>query len=158
MKFTRCAILAVASAVAAFAQLPSTKVLTLEVAQAIAQEAMAKCHADGFKVTVHIVDTGNVLKVFLRDDGTPRSNVEFARMKAAAAVIYGRPSGPPASLPAGAPVPPPAIPGTTNGAGGVPIKVGDQLIGAIGVSGAPSGDKDAACANFALAKLADRLK
>jgi uncharacterized protein GlcG (DUF336 family) len=158
MKLTRLAIVAGLSTTLAFAQLPSTKVLTLEVAQAIAQEAMAKCHADGFKVTVRIVDAGNVLKVFLRDDGTPRSNVEFARMKATAAVIYGRPSGPPANLPAGAPVPPPAIPGTTKGAGGVPIKVGDQLIGAIGVSGAPGGDKDAACANFALTKLADRLK
>jgi uncharacterized protein GlcG (DUF336 family) len=45
-----------------------------------------------------------------------------------------------------------------NGVGGVPIKVGEQMIGALSVSGAPGGDKDAVCANFALTKLADRLK
>jgi uncharacterized protein GlcG (DUF336 family) len=41
--------------------------------------------------------------------------------------------------------------------GGVPIKVGDQAIGAIGVSGAPGGDKDEACANAGIAKISDRL-
>jgi uncharacterized protein GlcG (DUF336 family) len=42
--------------------------------------------------------------------------------------------------------------------GGVPIKVGDQVIGAVAVSGAPGGDKDAACANAALTRVADKLK
>jgi uncharacterized protein GlcG (DUF336 family) len=42
--------------------------------------------------------------------------------------------------------------------GGIPIRVGDQLIGAVAVSGAPGGDKDVACATAALAKVADRLK
>jgi uncharacterized protein GlcG (DUF336 family) len=41
--------------------------------------------------------------------------------------------------------------------GGVPIKVGNETIGAIGVSGAPGGDKDEACANAGLAKISDRL-
>jgi uncharacterized protein GlcG (DUF336 family) len=50
------------------------------------------------------------------------------------------------------------LPGTINAMGGVPIKVGDQLIGAVSVSGAPGGEKDAACANAALAKVADKLK
>ena len=45
-----------------------------------------------------------------------------------------------------------------NAQGGVPIKVGDQTIGAVAVSGAPGGDKDVACANAGLAKAADRLK
>ena len=48
-------------------------------------------------------------------------------------------------------------PGTINAQGGVPIKVGEATIGAVGVSGAPGGDKDAACANAALAKVADKL-
>ena len=42
-------------------------------------------------------------------------------------------------------------------AGGVPIKVGDEAIGAIGVSGAPGGDKDEACVNAGVAKITDRL-
>ena len=41
--------------------------------------------------------------------------------------------------------------------GGVPIKVGNETIGAIGVSGAPGGDKDEACANAGIAKISDRL-
>jgi uncharacterized protein GlcG (DUF336 family) len=50
------------------------------------------------------------------------------------------------------------VPGTINAMGGVPIKVGEETVGAVAVSGAPGGDKDAACANAALAKAADKLK
>jgi uncharacterized protein GlcG (DUF336 family) len=84
--------------------------------------------------------------------------VEVGRMKANSVMAFGRASGPPPNLPAGAPVPPPVLPGTINAMGGLPIKVGDQLIGAVSVSGAPGGDKDAACANAGLAKVADKLK
>ena len=42
--------------------------------------------------------------------------------------------------------------------GGVVIKVGDEVIGAIGVSGAPGGDNDAACAKAGLDKIKDRMK
>jgi uncharacterized protein GlcG (DUF336 family) len=158
MKSTRIAILAVASAAAAFAQLPTTKVLTVDVAQSIAQEAMMKCRADGYHVTVQVVDAGNFLKAFLRDDGAGLATIDVARMKATSVILQNRPSGPPANLAPGAPVPAPVIPGTINAMGGVPIKVGDQTIGAVSVSGAPGGDKDAACANAALMKVADKLK
>ena len=79
-------------------------------------------------------------------------------MKANSVMAFGRASGPPANLPAGQPVPPPVVPGTINAMGGVPIKVDNQMIGAVSVSGAPGGDKDAACANYALEKVADKLK
>ncbi|MBV9771975.1 MAG: heme-binding protein [Bryobacterales bacterium] len=143
----------------AFAQdLPTQKVLTLDVAQTIAHEAMAQCRANGYKVTVTVVDGANILKAFLRDDGASMATVEVGRMKANSVMAFGRPSGPPANLPPGTPAPPPVLPGTINAMGGVPIKAGDQLIGAVSVSGAPGGDKDAACANAALAKVADKLK
>jgi len=138
--------------------LPTQKVLTIDVAQAIAEESMAKCRADGYKVTVTVVDSTNVLKAFLRDDGAPMGTVEMGRMKINSVMAFGRPSGPPPNLPAGTPAPAAVLPGTVNAMGGVPIKVGDQLIGAVSVSGAPGGEKDAACANAALAKVADRLK
>src|SRR5215471_13854593 len=141
-----------------FAQLPTTKVLTLDVAQAIAQEAMAKCRADGYKVTVLVVDSQNATKAMLRDDGATAATTEVAKMKATATMLYNRPSGPAQPLPPGTTAPPATIPGTINAQGGVPIKVGDSTIGAVAVSGAPGGDKDAACANAALAKLADKLK
>ena len=123
----------------------------------IAQEAMAKCRADGYKVTVLVVDGLNAPKAMLRDDGATASTTEVARMKATATMLYNRPSGP-QNLAPGATAPPATIPGTINAQGGVPIKVGDVTIGAVAVSGAPGGDKDAACANAALAKLADKLK
>ena len=161
MKLT-CSFVLTAAAAAfcsgAFAQLPTQKMLTLDVAETIAQESVAKCRADGYKVTVTVVDSGNVLKAFLRDDCAGNGTVEMGRMKANSVMAFGRPSGPPPNLPAGTPAPPPVLPGTVNAMGGVPIKVGDQLIGAVSVSGAPGGEKDAACANAALAKVADKLK
>ena len=162
MKSHRFVILAAAtlvfSAGAAAQGLPSSKVLTIDVAQTIAQEAISSCRAAGYKVSVLVVDVANAQKAFLRDDGASNATVEVALMKANSVMAYGRPSGPPANLAPGAPVPPPVLPGTINAMGGVPIKVGDQIIGAVAVSGAPGGDKDAACATAALAKVADKLK
>jgi uncharacterized protein GlcG (DUF336 family) len=161
MKLTRSLALTVVAAAfstGAFAQLPTQKVLTIDVAETIAQESMAKCRADGYKVTVTVVDGANILKAFLRDDGAGMATVEVGRMKANSVMAFGRPSGPPPNLPPGTPAPAPVLPGTINAMGGVPIKVGDQVIGAVSVSGAPGGDKDAACANAALAKVADKLK
>ena len=161
MKFTNFAFLAAATAAlstSAFAQLPASKILTLDVAQTIAQEAMAKCRADGYKVTVLVVDGLNATKAMLRDDGATASTTEVAKMKATAAMLYNRPSGPAQPPPPGTTAPPATIPGTINAQGAVPIKVGDATIGAVAVSGAPGGDKDAACATAALAKVADKLR
>ncbi len=158
MKLRRFAVLAAASAAVAFAQLPTEKVLTLDVAQIIAQEAMSKCRADGFKVSVRVVDSANTLKVYLHDDGASSLTVEFVRLKANTVLAFGRPSGPPPNLASGVPAPPPLLPEFTNFRGGVPIKVGDQMIGAVAVSGAPSDMRDADCANAGLAKAADKLK
>src|SRR6516165_10093590 len=149
MTFRRFSILAGVAAVlsgSALAQLPSSKVLTLDVAQAIAQKTLAKCRADGYKVTVLVVDSMNMPKAMVRDDGAAASTTEVAKMKATATMLYNRPSGPAQPLPAGQTAPPATIPGTINAQGGVPIKFGEVTIGAVAVSGAPGGDKDAACA------------
>ena len=155
MSLNRIAVLTLATAAAAFAQLPTQKVLTLEVAQQIAQEALAKCRADGYKVSVTVVDHTNMLKAFLRDDGSNNVTVEVGRMKTNFVMAYGRASAPPANA---VPGQMPPVSGTIYAMGGVPIKVGDQLVGAVSVSGAPGGDKDAVCANAGLAKVADKLK
>jgi uncharacterized protein GlcG (DUF336 family) len=162
MKLTRFltfSIVAAATAHGAFGQaLPARKVLTIDVAQAIAQEALVKCRADGFKVTVTVVDSTNIVKVLLSDDGAARATVEIGRLKNNSVMAFGRASGPPANLPPGAPVPAPLLSDTINAMGGVPINVDGQLIGSVSVSGAPGGDKDAACAKAGLAKVADKLK
>lgn len=143
---------------AAGADLPVQKVLTLDVAQDIAAGALESCRAAGFKITITVLDASNGIKFFLRDDGSGLASTEISRMKAATVIMFGRPSGPPPDLPPGRPVPAPFLPGTTNAQGGFPIKVGDETIGAVGVSGAPSGDKDAVCAEAGLKKVAERLK
>lgn len=161
MKLTKLALqvaLMGAISTSAFAQLPPSRVLTMDAAQTIAQEAMAKCRADGYKVTVLVVDGLNAPKVMLRDDGATAATTEVAKMKATATMLYNRPSGPAQPPAPGTAAPPATIPGTINAQGGVPIKVGDATIGAVAVSGAPGGDKDAACANAGIAKAAAKLK
>jgi uncharacterized protein GlcG (DUF336 family) len=161
MNTTRFALLA--GAVCAFsglsyAQLPQSRVLTMDVAHTIAQEALTKCRADGYKVTVLVVDSLNAPKAMLRDDGATASTTEVAKMKATATMLYNRPSGPAQPPPPGQAAPPATIAGTINAQGGVPIKGGDVTIGAVAVSGAPGGDKDAACANAGIAKVSAMLK
>ncbi len=161
MTITKFAVLTAATIVLSSsvrAQLPESRVLTLDVAQTIAHEAMLRCRTDGFKVTVLVVDALNMPKALLRDDGATAATTEMAKMKATATMIYNRPSGPAQPPPPGTPAPPATIAGTVNAQGAVPIKFGDVTIGAVAVSGAPGGDKDAACANAALAKVADKLK
>jgi len=158
MKLTTLVVSFAALSTSAFAQLPTTKILTVDVAQTIAQEAMARCRADGYKVTVLVVDGLNAPKAMVRDDGATASTAEVAKMKATATMLYNRPSGPATPPPPGTVNPPATIPGTINAQGGVPIKVGDATIGAVAVSGAPGGDKDAACANAGIAKAAGQLK
>ncbi len=161
MNFTKLAspaVMMAAFTASAFAQLPASRVLTVDVAHTIAQEAMAKCRADGYKVTVLVVDGLNAPKAMLRDDGATAATTEVAKMKATATMLYNRPSGPAQPPAPGTPAPPATIPATITAQGGVPIKVGDVTIGAVAVSGAPGGDKDAACANAGIAKVAEKLK
>jgi uncharacterized protein GlcG (DUF336 family) len=73
-------------------------------------------------------------------------------------LTFKRTSGETAKAWAASPTPPPAIEGTVAAQGGVPIKAGTEVIGAIGVSGAPGGEKDEACADAGIAKIADLLK
>src|ERR1700761_8871496 len=111
MLLSRLTTLTLILTIVALAQdLPSHKVLTLDVAQTIAQEALAKCRADGYKVSVRVVDSGNMEKAFLRDDGSNMVTVEVSQMKTNFVMFYGRPSGPPANLAPGAPLPYPSGP------------------------------------------------
>jgi len=135
----------------------------MDVAQTIAQEAVAKCRADGYKVSVLVVDSLNAPKLLMRDDGANANTTDVAKMKATASIVYGRPSGP-TPPPPGTPAPPAARPGAfffgngMNAQGAAPIMAGGATIGAVAVSGAPGGDKDLACANAGIAKAADKLK
>src|SRR5437667_1174567 len=95
---------------AAAAAPTASPLLTMDVAQIIAQEAITKCRADGYKVSVLVVDSLNAPKLLIRDDGANANTTDVAKMKATASIVYNRPSGPTPPLP-GTPAPPPARPG-----------------------------------------------
>ncbi len=138
------------------------KAISLEMAQAIVQGTIERCRADGFRVSVTVVDGSGLLKAFLRDEGSGPHTIDLSRRKAYTALTFAsrwKSSGEAAKAwnsTLGSPMP--NIEGTTGVAGGVPIRVGNDAIGAVGVSGAVGGDKDEACANAGIAKVADKLK
>jgi uncharacterized protein GlcG (DUF336 family) len=135
------------------------KILPAVLAVEAAQAAIASCKTQGYNVSVAIVDRAGDLKLLLVGDGAGALTRSLSRRKAYTAAIRRVSTGELAKQV--------AAPGAFNPTlydrqlvavqGGVPIKVGDQAIGAIGVSGAPGGDKDEACANAGLAKITDRL-
>lgn len=161
----RAVVILLLSPVLAFAQqgakpaagLLTEKALSLDMAMDIARGALDKCRADGYRTTVAIIDAAGNLKLSVRDDGTSPHTVEVARKKAYTALIYRRPSIDTAKAWA-TQVPPPSIEGTIALGGGLPIRAGDQVVGSIGVSGAPGQDKDEACASAGIAVAASRLK
>src|SRR5699024_3833775 len=125
---------------AAFAQeLNTQKTLSLDVALAIVHGALDQCRADGFRVSVTIVDGAGMIKVQMHDDGASPHTMDFSRKKAYSALTFKRTSGEMGKVWAAAP-PAPLISDAVGTAGGVPIKVGNDVIGAVGVSGAPGGD------------------
>jgi len=124
----------------------------------VANGALDKCHADGYRVSLTVLDASGLVKIQVRGDGTGPHTLEHSRRKAYTALTFKRTSGETAAAWAKATTPPPVIEGTVAAQGGVPIKSGTEVIGAIGVSGAPGGEKDEACAAAGIAKIAELLK
>jgi uncharacterized protein GlcG (DUF336 family) len=151
-------VLAGAFSMTALSQdLLTEKVISVDMATTMAQAAIAQCRANGYRVSATVLDNGGNIKVVIRDDGAGVGTIDLSHRKAYSAVMFRRTSGETAKV-FGAMTPPPTIAGTVMLAGGVPIKVGAETIGGIGVSGAPGGDKDEVCANAGIAKVAEKLK
>ncbi len=123
----------------------SVATLSTAAAQHAAEVALADCDEQGHAVTVAVVGKDGALVALLRDDQAGPVTVEVATGKAFASVGFRSPSG---ALGQNATANPGllTVPGFVILAGGLPISSGGQVIGAIGVSGAPGGDLDAACA------------
>jgi uncharacterized protein GlcG (DUF336 family) len=134
--------------------------VSYDMALVIAQTALEHCRQDNFKVGVSVVDRGGHVLVTLRDHGAAHHTVELAQRKAYTSRIFRQTSKEFSQRLRDNPIS--AGLGTTSGVlasvGGVPIKVNDEVIGGVGVSGAPGGDRDEACARAGLAKVADQLK
>jgi uncharacterized protein GlcG (DUF336 family) len=141
------------------AQLAAHKDLTLPIALQMAETAHAMCTGQGYNVSVHVVGRDAEVLVAMRGDNANPHTMENSMRKAITSRMQRRPSGEFAEAvkknpTAGALHLANMIPAQ----GALPIKVGDDVIGAIGVSGSPGGDKDEACAKAGIDKVADQLK
>src|SRR3954464_13991611 len=163
MRRVSLTVLAAASVLAAgpaLAQAPQVeKNVSMAMAMAIIQGTIEQCTRDGYKVSVTVVDKAGNVAASLRGDGTNPHTMEFSRMKAYTSRTRGQTSLEFMKLtsdPANAYLR--QIPGTVAVGGGVPIKAGNEVIGGVGASGAPGGEKDEVCVLAGIAKVADALK
>ena len=140
--------------------------LSAALANELVGDTVAICAGRGYKVWAVVVNLDGVRQAVLRGDGAPIHSQDNAYYKAysAASLTLGRNEGSTKEvadrMAKGAPsaVPFTPLPNVTYGVGGVTIRAGGQAIGAIGVSGAPGGGLDEACAREAIAKIQDRIK
>jgi uncharacterized protein GlcG (DUF336 family) len=126
---------------------------------AIAVAALDQCEQDGNGVSVAVVDRAGRLRVFLQADQANPHNLELARRKAYTARTFGRTSAEWAKRTVDVPelAAQRELTDVIALRGGVPIKVGNETIGAVGVSGSSS-EGDEKCAMAGVAKVADQLK
>ncbi|HEY3911678.1 MAG TPA: heme-binding protein [Stellaceae bacterium] len=153
------ALLALSLATPAGAQLLDHKDLSLATALTIATTAADACKAEGNLVSVAVVGRDGQVIVLLRGDNASPHTVENSRRKAYTARTFRIPSGEFAKRVTANPTTGLVhLSGVIAAQGALPIKAGNDVIGAVGVSGSPGGDKDEACAKAGLDKVADQLK
>jgi len=153
------AVLGCAIALPASAQTLARKDLSLEGALAIANETIATCKTNGFAVSVTVVGRNGEVLVQLRGDGTGPHTMENSFKKSYTSRTFRIASGEmeerfKKNPQLGAVF----LSNITTGRGALPIKIGDEVVGAVGASGAPGGDKDEACVKAGIDKVADKLK
>ncbi|WP_237260333.1 GlcG/HbpS family heme-binding protein [Thiomicrospira sp. S5] len=139
------------------ADVVTTKNIGLELANQIAMASVEACRKDGYQVSAVVVDRNGNLRSAMRDDLAARFTLQIAQEKANMVVMSGLKSGEFRKLRADIRPELNHIDGLIVMEGGVPITAAGARIGAIGVSGAPGGDKDEVCAMNALESVQDRL-
>lgn len=134
------------------------KQIGLELARDIAMAAVEACRRDGYNVSAVVLDRAGNVQAALRDSLAARHTLEIAERKAGMSIMSGSDSG--EFRAARDDIRPELnhIDGLIVMDGALPIRAAGSLIGAVGVSGAPGGDKDAACAAAALKKVEERLE
>ena len=141
---------------------PRARGPALDVSIEAAKIAQETCVANGYKTTVTVVDSAGVPVVILSGDGAAERTQAVGLSKTSTTIKYKVPSGEIAdrvktdtALDAEVKADPKI--GTAR-RGALPIKIGNEIIGAISVSGAPGGDKDEVCAQAALDKVKSKLR
>lgn len=141
------------------ADLLSHKDISAEMAITIAQTAIATCKANGYAVSATVVGRNGEIIAQVRGDNTGPHTIENSFRKAYTARTFRNPSG--ALVERLKKDPTLGLIHLNNviaNQGALPIKVGEETIGAAGASGAPGGEKDEACVKAGIDKIADQLK
>lgn len=139
--------------------LVTSKSMSPETALELARAALAECRQRGFQVAVAVVDRSGVSQVMLRDRFAGPHTPQTATGKAWTAVTFRTSTidlvaaTQPGSAQAGVR----SLPGTVVLGGGVLVESGGTAVGAIGVSGAPSGEADDSCAKAGIEAIRDKL-
>ena len=142
-------------------ELVTIRSIPVAMAAEVATAAVEQCLKDGFRATATVVDGAGHVKVVIRGDGASPHTVDSSRRKAYTSLAVGGSTGDldaflrersPSSfglrfVEQMLPLP-----------GGLAIRIGDEVIGAVGVGGAPGGDKDERCARVGIEKIQGRLK
>jgi len=149
------AALAAGSAAAEDAPMISVKRLAMGTAVKVAQGAVDACREKGIQIAATVVDRDGTIQVTLRDTIAAPITVPISKMKAFTAVNFNAATS---ALGSRADSPIGRIDGLVMSAGGVPIQVGGALIAGIGVSGAPSGATDEACAQAGVDAVLEDLE
>jgi len=141
------------------AQLLEQKALSAAMAMTIAQVTIDTCKANGYRVSVSIVGRAGELLLQVRGDNTGPHTMENSFRKAYTSRTFRGPSSDLVQRLKDNPnLPLIWLSNVVAAQGALPIKVGDDVIGAAGASGAPDGEKDAACIQAGLDKIKDQLK
>ena len=135
----------------------TVKRLNPDLAWELAKHAVDACRAQGYQVTAVVVDRDGAETVLLRDTHASRFTIQIARDKANAVILSGIASGAFRDNRRDIQQEMNHVAGILVLQGGLPIEAGGYQLGAIGVSGAPGGEKDEICAAKALEKVQERL-
>ncbi|MGE0349593.1 GlcG/HbpS family heme-binding protein [Hydrogenophaga sp.] len=161
--FAKTSVLALSLAAASVASAQGVRVeknMSLELATQIAAATVASCTTAGYNVAATVVDRAGTVRVVMRADNAGPHTLEASRLKAytsasakntTLAIMEASQKNPAAANLVN-------IPGYLLLGGGVPVKVGNEVIGAVGVGGAPGGHLDEQCAMAAIDKVKDQLK
>ena len=136
----------------------SIKNIGLDLANDLAAEAIRECRKKGYQVSAVVVDRNGLLRVAMRDDLAARFTLQISEEKANLAVMAGTSSADFRNRRNDIRAEMNHLDGIIVMEGALEIIAGGARLGAIGVSGAPGGDIDQACAQKALDKYAERLE
>ncbi len=160
IKFSALTLTLVAAAAANAQAVRTEKNMSLELANQLASATVAACAANGYAVAATVVDRAGTVRAIQRADNAGPHTLAASQQKAftsasakntTLAMMEGSQKNPAAANLV-------YIPGYLLLGGGVPVKVGNEVIGAVGVGGAPGGNLDEQCAVAAIDKVKDQLK